>query len=282
MKTKRDFFLSLAGLLAVSILFLAGCGSGAGDKKANEEAADTINKELVLTPEAKNMLYELPTPFDVTNMLQEAQAGYIFDITNPIENAGKYMTEKSKALNLGIYSADLAYSATYRQIDNTNKFLENTSRLSDELGIAGIYQPDLFDKVKKFADNKDSLVALFTHIFTATNDFLSKNNRNQVSIYTSAGAFIEGLYLASSLNVVAVDNAKISAIIFAQADTYSKLMTIIKLYQEDEEMESVYNELLKLKPVFTEYAIEPGASLNKEKAAEIMDLIEFPRNTFIQ
>ena len=224
MKMKRNFFFNLATLLVVSIIFLAGCGGGTKDQKANEAAADSIKQELTLTPEARNLLYELPTPFQVTEMLKQAQAGYIFDITNPVDNVGKYMTEKSRAINLGVYSADLAYAATYGQIDNTNKLLVCTSKLANELGIAGVYQPNLVEKIKEFNNNKDSLVALISNIFNATNDFLSKNNRNQVSIYIASGAFLEGLYLASSLNIVATDNSKISEIILNQADNYSKMM----------------------------------------------------------
>ncbi len=282
MNMKRNFFFSLATLMAVSIIFLASCGGGATDKEANEEATDSIKQELTLTPEARNLLYELPTPFEVTEMLKQAQAGYIFDITNSPENVDKYMTEKSRAMNLGVYSADLAYSATYRQIDNTNKFLVCTSILSDELGIAGVYQPNLVEKVKEFNNNKDSLVALVSNIFISTNDFLSKNNRNQVTVYIASGAFVEGLYLASSLNIVAKDNTHISEVIFKQADNYSKMMMILELYQNDEVMKSVYDEMFNLKSVFTDFVQEPGKPLTKEKAFEINDLIENVRNYFIQ
>ena len=279
---KRNFFFSLTTLMAVSIIFLASCGGGATDKEANEEAADSIKQELTLTPEAKNLLYKLPTPFEVSEMLKQAQAGYIFDITNPVENVDKYMTEKSRAINLGIYSADLAYSATYNQIDNTNKFLTCTGKLANELGIAGVYQPNLVEKIKELNNNKDSLVALVSNIFNATNDFLSKNNRNQVSVYIATGAFLEGLYLASSLNIVAKDNTQISDVILKQGDNYTKMMMILDLYQDDEGMKSVYDKMFELKSVFAYFVQEPGKPLSKEKTFEINDLIENIRNYFIQ
>ena len=280
MKTNRNLSLCLATMMAVSIILLTGCG-GAGNQKANEEAADTISKELSLSPEAMNLLYKMPTPFEVTMLLEQAKAGYIFDITNSVDNVGKYMTEKSKAINLGIYSADLAYSATYNHVDNTNQFLGCTSRLADELGIAGIYHPNLVEKVKEFDNNKDSLVAMVSGIFLATNDFLSKNNRNQVAVYIATGAFVEGLYLASSLNIVATDNTQISSIIYKQASNYDQLMTILALYQQDETMKSLYDEMLKLKPVFTDFGLEPDKKLDPQRAIEINDVIEGVRNILI-
>ncbi len=281
MNTKSNLSLSLVTTIAVSIFLLAGCG-GAGNQKANEEATDTISKELSLSPEAMNLLYKMPTPFEVTTLLQEAKAGYIFDITNPVENVGKYMTEKSKSINLGVYSADLAYSATYNIIDNTNQFLGCTRQLADELGIAGIYHPNLVEKIKQFNNNKDSLVNMVSGIFLSTNDFLSKNNRNQVAVYIAVGAFVEGLYLASSLNVVAEDNTKISAIIFKQTSNYEQLMTILDLYQGVDAMKSLYDEMLKLKLVLTTIKMDPEKKLDSKQANGLNDVIAEVRNALTQ
>lgn len=281
MNTKRNFSLNLATALVVSIFLLAGCG-GAGNQKANEEAADSISKDLTLSPEAMGLLYKLPTPFEVTMLLEQAKAGYIFDITNPVDNVGKYMTEKSKAITLGVYSADLAYSATYNHIDNTNQFLGCTSKLADQLGMAGIYQPNLVEKVKAFNNNKDSLVNMVSGIFLATNDFLSKNNRNQVAVYIATGAFVEGLYLASSLNIVAEDNQEITAIIFRQNNNYDQLMSILDLYQGDESMKSLYGEMLKLKSAFTNFGLAPDVKLTAEQANGLNDVIAGVRNALIQ
>lgn len=267
--------------MALFVLLLSSCGGGSQDQKANEEAADSINQELTLTPDAKNLLYELPTPFEITNLLQEAKAAYIFDITNSIENTGKYITEKSKAINLGIYSADLAYSATYHQIDNTNQFLGCTSKLANELGIAGVYHPDLLEKVKSLGNNKDSLVAMVSDIFVATNDFLSKNNRNQVAVYIGTGAFVEGMYLASSLNELAEDNTQIASVILKQSGNFDKLMAILDLYQNDEPMKEVHTALMKLKPVFTDFGLEADKKQDQQKANEMADLIESVRNPFV-
>ncbi|MFH1161115.1 MAG: hypothetical protein V1733_09230 [bacterium] len=282
MKTKCSCLLSLALIAPVSLGLLSGCGGGTRDQKANEETADSISQEFTLSPEARNLLYEFPTPFEVTTLLEQAKAGYIFDITNSVSNVGKYITEKSKAISLGVYSADLAYSATYNYIDETNKFLGCTSKLADELGIAGVYQPDLIEKVKKFNHNKDSLVALVSKVFLMTNDFLSKNNRNQVAVYIASGAFVEGLYLASSLNIVAKDNTLISGIIYKQQPNFDRLLSILNLYQQDVTIKSVYDEVLKLKPVFTDFGLETGKKIPQDKANKINDVVESVRNTFIR
>jgi hypothetical protein len=280
---KRVLFSSLTMLMATAIIYFSGCtGSQNKEKSANEAAADSIKKELTLSPETQSMLYEFPTPFEVTGMLGQAKAGYIFDMTNPAENVSKYVTEKSKALNLGVYSSDLAYSATYNMVDETNGFLGCTGKLADELGIAGVYESNLVERVKSFGDNKDSLVALVSNVFQSTNDFLEKNNRTQVAVLAATGGFVEGIYLAAALNMVARDNTQISTVIANQRETYGKLMTILDVYSQDEQMKPLYENMAKLKAVFTDYGLEPGKALPQESAVAINDLTEFVRNEMIK
>ena len=273
--------------VAMVALFLviaaSSCNNASNnDQKANAASADTIKKEVALSPESQNLLYSFPTPFEVTLMLEKAKAGFIFDITNPPANVGKYTTEMSKSLNLGVYSADLSYSATYNRTDETNKFLACTNKLADELGIAGVYDQSLIDKVKKFNNNKDSLIGLINKIFSQTSNFLSSNNRTKVAVLIASGGFAEGLYLAASLGEVAKDNTKIMAVIAAQKDNYQKLLTILEAYQTDENMKTVDNEIANLKIIWVNYNIESGKKLPQQAANEISDLTESVRVAFVK
>jgi hypothetical protein len=283
MKALKNFYSSLAVVAFLLVFSLTGCNSASNqDKKTNEATADTIRKEVTLSPESQSLLYKFPTPFEVTTMLEKAKAGFIFDITNSPANVTKYTTEKSKALNLGVYSADLSYSATYNRTDETNKFLACTNKLADELGIAGVYDQTILDKIKKFNNKKDSLVALINKVFGQTNDFLSKNNRNQVAVLVATGGFAEGIYLSASLGEVARDNSKILAVIYTQKDNYEKLMTILAAYNADQNMKPVCDDMAKLKTIWTNFGIESGKKIPIEKAAEVADLAESVRLNIVK
>ncbi len=283
MKASRTFSFNLALVLLFSAALLVSCGGASNqDKQANQQVSDTIKNEIKVSAETNNLLYQFPTPFEVTKMLEKAKAGFIFDMTNSIDNAGKYVTEKSKALNLGIYSADLCYSATYNRIDETNKLLGVTSKLADQLGIAGVYDKNFMDKAKKYGNNKDTLVAMITKVFTTTNDFLSKNNRNQVSVMIATGGFVEALYLATALNVVAKDNKQISTIILNQKENLDKLLVVLEAYSQDENIKAITAEVAKLKPVFTDYGLVPDKKLPHDKAVSIADLANYVRDSFVK
>jgi hypothetical protein len=278
--TKIHTGVSLVALLLV--IAITGCNNPATQNDQSGAAADTIKQGVTLSPEAQSMLNSFPTPFEVTTMLEKAKAGFIFDITNPPANAGKYVTETSKALNLGVYSADMSYSATYNRTDETNKFMACTNKLADELGIAGVYDQSLLDKVKKTGNNKDSLVGLINRIFTQTNDFLASNNRTSIAVLIAAGGFAEGLYLSASLGEVAKDNTKIMAVIASQKDNHMKLLTILEAYQSDVNMKPVADEIAKLKPIWGNFDIESGKKIPQQKAAEITTLTESVRLAFVK
>jgi hypothetical protein len=283
MKALKKFFSSVVlGSLLVSIAVSCCNNTSNQDKNANKAVSDTISKVITMSPETKNLLYQFPTPFEVTQMLIKAKAGFIFDITNPPVNVTKYSTETAKALNLGVYSADMSYSATFNRNEETTKFLNCSSKLADELGIAGVYDQSLVEKVKKFNNNKDSLVALVTKIFSSTNDYLSKNNRNQVAVLITTGTFVESLYIAAELNVVAKDNTKIATIIAGQKDNLDKLLAILDTYKADDHMKIIGETVAKLKSIFTDYGLEPNKKLAHDKAGQIGDLAESVRLSFIQ
>jgi len=283
MKALKKSYSGLAVAAVFFVIALTGCNSTSNkDKEANEATADTIRKEVALGPEAQNLLYKFPTPFEVTAMLEKAKAGFIFDITNSPANVSKYTTERSKALNLGIYSADLSYSATYNRTDETNKFLSCTNKLADELGIAGVYDQTLLEKIKKYNNNKDSLVNIINHVFSQTNDFLSKNNRNQVAVLIATGGFCEAIYLTAYLGEVAKDNTRIMAIIAGQKENYEKLSTILSAYNNDQNMKTIADEVVKLKAVWENYGIGSGKKIPFEQTAEIADLAESVRLHFVK
>jgi hypothetical protein len=283
MKASAKSILQLALAVLFSTLILAGCNSSSNKTtQANQTPADTVKKEMKVSQETLDLLYRFPTPFEVTALLEKSKAGFIFDMTNPITNVGNYGTEKSRSLNLGIYSADLCYAAAYNRTDETNKLLGCTNKLADQLGIAGVYDQKFIDEVKKSGNKKDTLVSLINRVITSTSSYLSKNNRNQVAVLVVTGGFVEGLYLATALNVVAKNNAQISTIILNQKANYDKLMTVLEAYSADENIRSITPELAKLKPIFTDYGLETGNKLPHDKAIQINDLATYVRGQFIK
>ena len=268
---------------AIFTAFLFGCSDQPGNSAATEEPdPNIIKKEVVLSPEAEVLLSRFPTPFELTLMLNDARAPYIFSLSDSPENLGRYFTEKTKSIALGIYTTDLAYAATYNMTSETGKYLYCTGKLAGDLGIAGVYDKRLVGKVNSQKNSKDSLVVLIKKVLGETNDFLGRNNRTQVAVRGASGAFAEGRDIAASLCQAARNNLQIASAIYRQKENLDKLLKILNEYGMDSSLKPVRDELEKLRPAFTDFGLIPGASLPPDKAAAIAKLAREVRDSLVK
>lgn len=263
----------------VGFLTVQSCGSRSDQHKGEAAIQDTLYPESTLSEGIKKEIYSLPTPFQVAQMLEQAKAGYIFDITYPPDSAGRYLIEKSRALMLGVYSADLAYSATYNHHDQAAKFLNANRMLSDELGISGVYEEHLIEKVKQVGNNKDSLVVLVNQVFVHTSAFLSSQNRHYLAVLIATGAYVESIYLAAELSVVAKDNTLIVNGILDQQDNLNRLLTVLEAFQKCKVMSEITGNVARLRAMYTDYGLKRGSRLDHEKAIELSKLVEQVRKS---
>ncbi|MFA6404038.1 MAG: hypothetical protein WCX31_20790 [Salinivirgaceae bacterium] len=237
-----------------------------------------VNQDM--KPEIAKILNQFPTPFEVSTLVEKAKAGFIFDLTNPVENLDKYITEQAKALYLGVYGADLSYAAVYNRSEEINILMECTGKLTDDLGMAGIYNEDLVETVKKNYDNKESLVDIFTKVFDDTKSFLSKNNKDKVSVFIVTGSFVETMYLVTSLNMTAKNNQELTKIIYNQEENLDKLLNILGSYSSDEAIKKLAEPLTNFKAFYANNPTKPNENLTPEKAVELKNLVEAARASF--
>ncbi|MRT91746.1 hypothetical protein [Ancylomarina sp. 16SWW S1-10-2] len=199
------------------------------DKKANKETQ--TEKPLLkkaIAKEIEDVVYPLPSTFELTSMLNRIGADYILGISNSTENADKYFTEKARALNLGVYSADLSYASTYRRKQETMLFLKASKKIIDNLEITSAFNKTLVSDVEKNLDNKDELVKIITNSFYETYSFLNKNGKANLSLFVVSGSFIEGLYIATHISENTFSNAEIVKVIFDQKESLERLLEVLQ------------------------------------------------------
>lgn len=276
MKTK----LKNLSIIFILVAFLLPACTGTSNKGKNDQtvAEKIINKQDI-KPDIKEALYQFPTPLETTVMLNKAKAAFIFDLTNPVDNIDLYMAEQTKALFLGVYSADLSYAAVYNRTDELESLMDCTTSLSDDLGISGVYNENLVESVKENLSNKDSLVSLLTEVFNDTKVFLSENNRDEVSVLIVTGGFIETLYLASNLNITSENQKEITGIIYKQGDNISKLINILGVFEDEDLMVDLAESLTEVKTFLEENPLPEAEGLTKEKLEELQTVVDEVRNS---
>lgn len=225
--------LNLALLVALGMVFTY-CSSSKKDSEKAEEKKQEL-EEFVET----QFEYPIPTSFEVTKMLQDANAEYSEEIPNDSKNVDKYVAEWQKALNLGVYGADLSYASTFDKQQESVEYLNASRKLIEELNISTAFNKSLADRIEKNLENKDSLILIITESFYQTYNYLNQNGDEKTSLLVVAGSVIEGLYITSELIKASDYNADLMAVLAAQKDQVSKLTALMEAHSGDENVNRV-------------------------------------------
>src|SRR6202008_264862 len=116
--------------IALTALIITSCGGGSGEG----ETIDTTKSNLVKSNTQK-IIFTVPSPIEMALLLQKANAKYDAKILNDIQNTSKYTSNASKAINLGVYGADLTYTSVLDQTQESMLYLTASKKLADGLGI---------------------------------------------------------------------------------------------------------------------------------------------------
>ena len=198
----------------------------------------------------------MPTPLEITEMLNKAGASYIIGIANRPENVDKYFTESAKALNLGVYGADLSYSATYGMSQETMNFYLCTKKLSDGLDVQIPDNEKMSTRIESNIENRDSIYNILTSSFTGTFEYLNDNGKGAVAVMVLAGGFIEGIFLSTELSSMIEKNTDIMQGIADQKETLAKLIPLMETYKDNQNVSEVLKSLNNMKLAFDELPVK--------------------------
>ena len=174
---KKVIALLIIPTLLIGFAGITGCRQKAEkkeQKKVELTQIDTLQKKI-----GENV-YPLPTSADVIKMLSELEVGYQFGISNPVENASKYISSTSRAINMGVFGADLSYCTIYNIKQEVINYLDAIRTLANELNMSKIYDETLYEKIKENFDNKDELVKILTDAFNETIHYLEENEQQNL------------------------------------------------------------------------------------------------------
>jgi len=279
MKKLSTFLLAFLFILGVT-----ACGGGGNDENnADSTLTDLPNEMSEVQQEVEAALYPIPTSFELTQMLNQAGASFILDLANNPANVDKYMTEKQQAINLGVFGADLSYSSTYQQTQQTINFLEASEKLMSSLSISSTFNKTLVERVNTNIDNRDSLVAILTESFHDTYAFLNENGKENLSILIIAGSWVEGNYIATQLASTAPNKTELVKVIAKQKASFDKLIGILEANKVDESINQVYTALTPLKDLFAKVDADANkANLTADQFKTLTTTLEKIRKEMVK
>jgi hypothetical protein len=245
--------------------------SGCGNPKATQVRTQTTLSD-------GGAQYPMPTAYEVTTCINSAGAAFVFGITNPVGNAEKYLTSAQKALNVGIYGADLAYVSVYNQEQETRNYLQVLHKLTSLLDINTNFNGELVKKVEDNIDNKDTVIDIVTRSFHDTYNFLVNNGQDDISLFVLTGAWVEGMYVTTYLATTSARTEEILNVIVEQKAPLATLLGLLEGTQ-NEELQSLRAELATLADAL---ALPEGTKFSLDNALAFREQIEKLRNTLVK
>ena len=230
-------------LLCSPILFYT-CGQQSEPEKSLEsqvviEQPDNIKNKI---EQAKTVIYSLPSPIQTAMLLKHAKVEYNEELLNPTNRVNDYNTIKKKALNMGIYGADLSYTSIFEQQQATINYMVAVKNIAEGLDIMDIVDEETKNRLEENFNDRDSVLAILSHTFMKSNAILSESRSTALTSLVLFGGWIEGLYIATQLakNSTTINNALIDRI----ADQALSLEIVINLLNDNQDNPDVKTVLL--------------------------------------
>jgi hypothetical protein len=225
---------TLVGFIVLLGLFVINCSSEG--KKNDKVVVDmkSISQDSTAMngiKAVKQIFYSLPSPIETAMILKKAGAKYNEEILNSVENTSRYNTNKSMALNLGIYSTDLSYSSLFDQTQSTVKFMTASKKMAEGLGILNAIDNTVIKRLEENVNNRDVILDIISETLLNTNSNLEENDRVAIGSIILVGGWVEGLYIATTL--VENSNSNENELVNRIIDQKLSLSTVINLLNQN-------------------------------------------------
>lgn len=244
-------------VVLVSVTLVVGCNSGKDKSNDSDDIVTLdsleIDEKLIQDVKAvKEIFYSLPSPLETAMILKQAGAKYNEELLNSTDNISRYVTNKSMALNLGIYTTDLSYASLFDQTQATINYMNASKKMAEGLGILGAIDENIIERLEANINNRDVIMDIISETIMNSSSFFEENDRQALSTIVLVGGWIEGLYIATNL-VGADANFNNNELIRRIIDQKLTLGTVLSLLDENidnEDVQNVKTNVNELKVVF--------------------------------
>jgi hypothetical protein len=193
-----------------SVITVLSCGGDSADNRSldifSDETSPLEDEERMLSTKllkelknASKVVYAIPSPVQMADILHQTKAIYDIELLNNPNSISNYVTDYIRALNLGVYFADLSFTSMFDYPQEAIRFMGSAQAMSEELNIQGVFTEEVMMRLEENMTNKDSLIDIVSSTYVDTDLYLQDNERPIIAKAILTGAWIEGLYIAVNL-----------------------------------------------------------------------------------
>jgi len=253
--TTRFNLKNQALLLPLAALFAVSCG----DDQPKDDSTETVevvenNANNTQLLELDGKVFSIPSPIQTAYLIKGAGVTYNKDILNVPSKVTGYSTNFKKAVNLGIYGADLGYVTLYDQTQDAISFLTAVKTLGDDLGVSSAFDMELVERFEKNIGNQDSVLSLVSEAYKSSDKYLKNNDQNHIGALVLAGGWVESLYFTTN-SAEMTSNKEIINRVGEQKNTVYNLIKLLTPYYDQPEFSTLVDDLMELNDIFEKVEI---------------------------
>jgi len=248
---KQVYTLTRAvGALLLTIAILVSC--------VDESETAEQNPVPVIDPDAEGLagnivkyegeIFSIPSPVQTAILIKNSGIEYNEELLNDVDNTDKYINQFQKAMNMGVYGADLAYLSNFNNTRMSIDYFNAIEELADDLGIKNNIDVGILIRFNKNIEIQDSLYSLNAELYQEANRYLQDNERNDVASLILAGGWIEALHISID---AAYDDEQIRTRVGEQRSALVSLVALLGKF-EDTQVVQVRDGLMELVTVYKE------------------------------
>jgi len=265
---------SISKLTSLLVLFsaLSACVSEEGSqnkrksqKKEEVELIDMSEDEKKEKVEkVQKVFYALPSPLELSLLFKTEGVQYIPSVMHALSERDRYLLSKKKALNLGVYGADLSYAGLFSKHEDAIAYLKVCQVIGDEIGIGETFEQELISRLEKSPNSRDTLRMVISDFFLNNETFLRNPEQQNVSTYVIAGGWVEALYLGSHMTDENSDAEGVKNILASQKFSLENLIELLNSIEDKGSFNNLNQHLLELlelyqKVTYPEFLQSPEA-----------------------
>lgn len=260
--------LALGLTLIASVACLTSCGSSSSSNDNFDMTADSLSEAPLQISEnvVNDMIQNISSPVEMANQIKNSGAGFSQQMLNETDNIKNYNTSFKRALNLGVYSADLGYINTFNKNTVVVSYLVAVKDLADGLNIGQFLDFTTLKRLATNSTNLDSLKQLSVSSFNQMDKYLRDQKRSNVSTALIAGAWLEGIYITSQV-IEQTKDRELTIRLGEQKEIVNILLIILNNYGKvDKNFQDLVGKISEIKKIYDDVRItvELGEPVTKE------------------
>lgn len=257
----KKYGISL-GFLMVILIFaclISGCKSG-GEIAAKDDETINVSQDNGTIYEdikqAEKIFNALPSPLESAMLIKSAGARFDEALLNPIGNVNNYATNKSMALNLGIYTCDLSFASLYEQTQLIIDYMNAAKKMADGLGILKAIEQTTIDRLEENINNSEVIMEIVSETFMNSNSYLEDNGQPAIAAMVLVGGWFEGLYISTQLvDMNDFNGNKLVGRIIDQKLSIDILFRLLESSKGNPAVDELMGQVNKLRTVFDKISI---------------------------